>query len=73
MMAGEAGLSVRLHVLDLPVDERWRRVQGRNSQPGSRSQLSFPLTRDMFDFTETFWEPPTDEEMAKHDGVRVSS
>ena len=72
-MAVKAGLTVQFHVLDAPVDERWRRVQERNGRPDSQGQLSFPLTREMFDFTETFWEPPTDEEMARYACIRVNA
>jgi len=72
-MAGEEGLSVQLHVLNLSAEERWRRVQARNGRTDGLSQLAFPVTREMFDFTETFWEPPTREEMAKYAGIRVNS
>jgi predicted kinase len=72
-MADEAGLAVQLHVLDVPADERWRRVQLRNAQTHGRAQLAFSVTREMFDFTETFWEPPTEEEMAARAGIRVNS
>ena len=72
-LASKAGLSVKLHVLDAPVDDRWERVRLRNAQVGGQAQLSFALTREMFDFTETFWEPPTPEEMIEFGGVHVRS
>ena len=72
-LAHEAGLSVQLHVLDVPAEERWRRVQMRNDQTTAHGQLSFAVTREMFDFTETFWDPPTAEEMAAGNGIRVTS
>jgi predicted kinase len=72
-LAIEAGLSVQIHLLDPPVEERWRRVQRRNERSVGREQLVFAVTRDMFDYTETFWEPPTDEEMAQFAGVRVNA
>ena len=70
-LAMEAGLSVKLHLVDAPVEERWRRVQGRNAEAGEGGQLPFELTREMFDFVETMWEPPSDAELAACDGVRA--
>jgi predicted kinase len=72
-LADAAGLSVRYHLLDAPVEARWERVQKRNAEAGPHAQLSFAVTREMFDFTERFWEPPTDQEMARYSGVRVES
>lgn len=72
-LARDAGLPVKLHLVDAPVEERWRRVQGRNAEAGAAGQLPFELTREMFDFVETMWEPPTEAELAEHDGVRASS
>jgi predicted kinase len=70
-LAGEAGLSVQLHFIDVPAQERWRRVQHRNAAKGGTHNLPFDVTREMFDFVETLWEPPTDREMALCNGVRV--
>ena len=72
-LASKAGLSVKLHVLDAPVDDRWERVGLRNARDDGQAQLSFTITREMFDFTETFWEPPTPEEMVEFAGVYVYS
>lgn len=72
-LATEAGLSAQLHWLDVPAEERWRRVEARNAEKGVTHHLPFDVTREMFDFCETMWEPPTDEEMAAHDGIRVAS
>jgi len=71
-LASDAGLSVQLHVLDVPPAERWRRVESRNRERGTTYDLPFDVTREMFDFVEALWEAPTDEEMAAHNGVRVS-
>lgn len=60
-------LPVRLHHLDVDAAERWRRVQGRNAERGPTYRLE--VTREMFDFVETLWEPPSAEEMAALDGV----
>lgn len=66
-LAAKAGLPVRLHFLDVPAEERWRRVQARNLEAGD--QLAFPVTRAMFDYVEGMWEPPSPDEMAACDGV----
>jgi predicted kinase len=70
-LAGGSGLTAQLHFVDVPVEERWRRVQARNAGMGE-AQLTFAVTREMFDFVETLWQPPSDAEMAKYSGVRVS-
>lgn len=67
-LAAEAGLPVVLHWLDVPADERWRRVERRNTERGETFRLE--VTRPMFDFVETLWEPPSKEEMAALNGVR---
>jgi len=71
-LAREARLPVQLHFLDVPLEERWRRVQKRNSSKGETNQLDFEVTREMFDFVETMWDPPSEEEMTACDGLRVS-
>jgi predicted kinase len=72
-LAATSGLSVQLHFIDVPAEDRWRRVQARNARAGDSSQLTFAVTREMFDFVETLWEPPTDEELAACNGVRISN
>ena len=72
-LARDAGLPVKLHLVDAPLEQRWARVQGRNAEAGEGAQLPFELTRQMFDFVETLWEPPSDEELAASDGVRVDT
>jgi len=39
-LAGQAGLSVQLHVVDAPAEERWRRVEARNAGKGDTYQSS---------------------------------
>jgi predicted kinase len=65
--ARDAGLSAQVHLLDVPIEDRWRRVEMRNAEEAG--QLPFAVTREMFDFVETLWEPPTVEEMLAHDGI----
>jgi predicted kinase len=67
----DAGLSMQLHFLNVPVAERWHRVQIRNAEKGASYQLPFDVTREMFDFCGTLWEPPSDEEMRAYNGIRV--
>jgi len=67
--AREAGLQVQLHFLDVPVQERWRRVEKRNADKSG--PLGFDVTREMFDFVEAMWEPPSSTEMAALNGHRI--
>lgn len=71
--ARAADLSAQLHFVDVPKEERWRRVVTRNSGKGGAQQLTFEVTREMFDFVESMWEPPDPEEMSAHDGVNPPS
>lgn len=71
-LAAAASLPVRLHVLNLPVEERWSRVVLRNAHRGAAHQLPFAVTREMFDFVEDLWEPPTPAELAALTGVIVA-
>lgn len=69
--AAEADLPVRLHHLDVDREERWRRVQGRNVERGPTYRLE--VTREMFDFVETLWERPSDDELRRLNGKRVAA
>jgi predicted kinase len=71
-LAADAALSLRLHLVDAPQDERRRRVAARNADESAR-QLPFAVTSEMFDFVETLWEPPSEKEMAACDGVRATT
>jgi len=71
-LAKAAGLSVQLHFIDVPAEERWQRVKTRNSRKGETYQLGFDVTREMFDFVEDLWEPPTHAEMLAYNGIRTS-
>lgn len=71
-LARAAGFAVKLHVVEAPVEARWRRVQARNDAPDA-DQLPFKLTRQMFDFVEAMWERPDAQELAALDGVMVDS
>ncbi len=70
-LATEAVLAVHLHFIDVDAAERWRRIEGRNDKRGETFRLT--VTRPMFDFIETIWQPPDADEMAALDGVRVAA
>ena len=69
--ARDAGVEVKLHLLDVSAEERWRRVELRNRAEAGDRQLGFAITRDMFDFVEDMWEPPTEAELVAMRGIRV--
>jgi predicted kinase len=71
-LAKVAGLSLQLHFLDVPAQERWRRVQSRNETRSETYQLPFDVTREMFDFVETIFEPPDQDELARCNGIVVT-
>lgn len=54
--AAELGLPVSLVWVDVPADERWRRVEQRNAQKGVSYAMA--VDRAMFDFMEAAWEAP---------------
>ena len=60
--AKAANLGVALHFLDVPADERWRRVAARNAGKGETFALVVP--RPIFDFVEQMFERPRDDELA---------
>jgi predicted kinase len=68
--AEEQGLGVVLHFLDIPEDIRWQRVQQRNTEQGDTFVMD--VTREMFDFMQTLWVAPNDEEMVLYDGQLVT-
>ena len=66
-----AGLSVAVHFVDVPADERWRRVEQRNAQQGETYSLK--VDRGMFDFMEGLWEPPSEAEWLAGGGLRIGA
>jgi predicted kinase len=68
-IARGAGTVVALHYLDVPADVRWTRVQQRNAQKGETYSLE--VNRDMFDFVESMWEPPSEDELVSLNGRRA--
>jgi hypothetical protein len=64
--AQRLGARTELHVLDVPLDERWRRIELRN-----RDARAVPITRGQLESFERFWEPPGPDERAAYDAVQV--
>ncbi len=64
--AVERGARTELHVLDVPLDERWRRIERRNHDP-----RAVPITREQLEEFDRFWEPPDAAERSAYDDVRV--
>jgi predicted kinase len=60
------GVPVELHVLDVPMEERWRRIERRNEVPGA-----VHISRAELEEWEERWEPVTAAEQASYDGVIV--
>lgn len=60
------GVPVELHVLDVPLEERWRRIARRNQVPGAAH-----ISRAELEEWEERWEAVTAEEQAPYDAVVV--
>lgn len=60
-LARQSEFSAKLHVLDVDASERWKRVSARNKNQGETFHME--ITRGMFDYIETTWERPSDDEI----------
>ena len=56
------GAAVELHLLDVPLEERWRRVARRNAEPGA-----VVITRAQLEAFQRWWQPPDQAELAAYD------
>ena len=54
-MAKEHGMKPEVHFLDIPLDVRWKRVEKRNDEKSKT--YSMDVSREMFDYMETIFEP----------------
>lgn len=63
-LARDLGVGVELHYLDVSIDELWRRVQPRNSEPPWNS---YPIGRADFDNWVRTFEAPDAAELALFD------
>ena len=57
-----AGAAVELHVLDPDVEELWRRLSRRTTEPGQ-----VPLDREALEACRAHWSPPDAAETARYD------
>lgn len=65
--ARTGGIPVVLHVLDLPRDLRWQRVQARNA--AATGTFAFHITPEMFALVEGMWQRPDPAECTLYSSV----
>ena len=58
--AAELGVGFELHVLDVPLDELWRRLDARNL---TSPPHTFPVTRTQLEEWASWYEVPGPEEL----------
>jgi predicted kinase len=63
-VARDLGVAVELHFLDVPVDELWRRIEARNSEPPWDSA---PIRRADLDEWAALFQAPDAAELALFD------
>ncbi|NHN25789.1 ATP-binding protein [Flavobacterium jejuense] len=59
--AKEKRYEILIHFLDIPKEIRYQRVQQRNLEKGAT--FEFEVTKEDFDFMESWFEKPTNEEI----------
>lgn len=64
----EAGFRFRLHVLEVPSDERWQRVQRRNREQGETYAMH--VSEEVFALASGLWESPTEAEGTLYEIIR---
>jgi len=69
-VAEKSGCTLLTHFLDVDAEERWRRVQQRNTEKGETFKLE--VTRDIFDFFEAMWESPSESELLSFKHVKAN-
>ncbi len=58
------GVGIELVYLDVPIEERWRRLSQRNSAP---DPASVPLTLEVLTSYDSLFQTPDDEERKLYD------
>jgi len=61
------GYELKTHFLDITKETRLKRVMNRNNEKGKT--FEFEVSRENFDFMESWFEKPSDKEMI--DGVTI--
>ncbi|WP_300027246.1 ATP-binding protein [uncultured Maribacter sp.] len=59
--AASQGFDIALHYLNISKETRWQRVQQRNTEKGAT--FEFEVTKENFNFMETWFENPTENEL----------
>jgi len=59
--AREHDFDIKIHYIKVPSEIRWQRVMERNTARGDT--FEFEVTRENFDFMESWFEEPTSTEM----------
>ena len=62
-----AGHEVALYALDVPLEERWARIERRNAEPGV-----VVISRTQLEEYERWWQRPDDAEVAGYDAGAVT-
>lgn len=52
---------IKFHFLDISAETRWKRITSRNEE--KTNTFEFEVTRENFDFMETWFETPTNGEL----------
>jgi len=61
ILTKNAKFTAKLHFLNVDASERWKRVEARNKNQGETHHME--ITRGMFDYIETTWELPSEDEI----------
>jgi predicted kinase len=69
-VARSLGVGVELHYLDVPTEELWRRIVGRNSAP---PWSSYPITRVHLEEWTASFEIPASDELSLFDPPPISN
>lgn len=64
--ARAAGVQVELFVLDVPLEERWRRIERRNTQAAA-DHGAVVISRAQLESYDRWWQPPDEAERATYD------
>jgi len=59
--AAENGYQIKSHFLNISKETRWKRVMQRNKEKGAT--FEFEVSKENFDFMETWFEKPSEIEM----------